>query len=246
MQAANQFTPDQLIVAGRRAEAQGQPAYALQFYRYVADQFPASTEAYEARDALFRLTPQNELPVSQRQQPHGGQTLGAATGYASPPHAQQGGQQGGQQGAPSPQQASFGELRPHNEPAAEPASRTRTERVKPRQRPAEPAAHASAVLQPARGYRIGRIVAAMLNTIGWLCLLGAIVMLPLIITAVTVKAFPKALKDAIAGSLMAFGGGTLGLLLIGLFAIFAGQVARATFDTADATRALYEANAGGQ
>jgi hypothetical protein len=53
-------------------------------------------------------------------------------------------------------------------------------------------------------------------------------------------------KENIAGNLMAFGGGTFGMLLVGLFAIFAGQVARATFDTADATRALYEATAAGE
>lgn len=80
MQAANQFTPDQLIVAGRRAESQGQPAYALQFYRYVADQFPTSTEAYEARDALFRLT-----PAAPETGPPRAPAAQIATGYAGPP-----------------------------------------------------------------------------------------------------------------------------------------------------------------
>ncbi len=227
MQAANQFTPDQLIVAGRRAEAQGQPAYALQFYRYVADHFPASTEAYEARDALFRLTPPNEQPASQRP---------PATGYSAPPQTVQ--------PAQATSQASLGEVRPHHEPAAAPAPRARAERAKAKpRRSAEAEAYEPQVLRPARGYRIGRIVAAMLNTIGWLSFIGAISMIPLMIAAMTVKAMPKGLKEYIAANLLIVSGGTFGLLLIGLFAIFAGQVARATFDTADATRALYESNA---
>ncbi len=228
MQAANQFTPDQLIVAGRRAEAQGQPAYALQFYRYVADHFPASTEAYEARDALFRLAPPPVEPVSQRQ---------PATGYAAPTHQHTHHQ--------PPQHAGHGELRAHADPVVEPAPRMRSERGKAKAR-AAPAETYEAPLRPARGYRVGRIVAAMLNTIGWLSLVGSIAMIPLLIMSLTVKAFPKGLKDAIAGNLVAFCGGTFGVLLVGLFAVFAAQVARATFDTADATRALYDANTGSE
>lgn len=234
MQAANQFTPDQLIVAGRRAEAQGQPAYALQFYRYVADQFPASTEAYEARDALFRLTPAAADAAQQRPQA----APNPATGYAHPPSAHQ---------ATPP--ASFGEVRPtaQHDPAAAPTQRPRAAKDARR---AEKARLASADADhtppsmPARGYRIGRLVAAMLNTIGWLLLVTAITMVPLLVTALTVKAFPKALKETIAGNLIAFSGGAFGALLVGLFAIFAAQVARASFDTADATRALLDANAG--
>lgn len=234
MQPANQFTPDQLIVAGRRAEAQGQPAYAMQFYRYVAEHFPQSTEAYEARDAMFRLTPPSEQAARQP---------ATATAYGAPT----------QQHAPVQHAslASLGEVRPHHEAAIEPVQRARaearaegrTERAKVRAAPpietqAQPA------LRPARGYRIGRVVAAMLNTIGWLSLLGAIAVVPLMIAALTVTTFPKGIKETIAGNLLTVSGGALGLLLIGLFAIFAAQVARATFDTADATRALFEANVG--
>jgi hypothetical protein len=57
MQAAQQFTADQLIVAGRRAEQQGNIAFAIQFYRHLAEAHPASAEAFEARDALYRLAP---------------------------------------------------------------------------------------------------------------------------------------------------------------------------------------------
>lgn len=259
MQAANQFTPDQLIVAGRRAEAQGQPAYALQFYRYVADHFPTSTEAYEARDALYRLTNPAEQPVAQRPQPNGyappappqaqlpPQTLPpphAATQQHPPPAHQP--PHPGTQSRPS--QASLGDVRPHHEPAQpEPASRQRAERPKSRARaaPQEAEAYEDSAARPARGYRIGRIVAAMLNTIGWLSLVGAVLLVPLMIAALTASSFPKGLKETIAGNILMVSGVTFGLLLLGLFAIFAAQVARATFDTADSVRALYDANAGG-
>jgi hypothetical protein len=252
MQAANQFTPDQLIVAGRRAEAQGQPAYALQFYRYVAEHFPSSTEAYEARDALFRLVPPSEQPLTHQ---------AAATNYAAPqaqvhlaqvhPAQVHPAQVHPQQG--HPQQASFGEHRPQGEQGT---ARPRTDTARPRPvdqpasrqtaRSASRSGHEATALRPPRGYRIGRLVAAMLNTIGWLSLIAAIALVPLMIAALAVKAFPKALKETIAGNLLAVGGIGFGLLLLGLFAIFAAQVARATFDTADATRALYEANTDGE
>lgn len=209
MQAASQFTPDQLIVAARRAEAQGQPAYALQFYRYVADHFPMTTEAYEARDALFRLAPSE--PASQPPR----QATGPATGYILP-------------GQPAASPPTLGDVRPiAPEVPAKPIE------TRPRRRPApEAAAH------PSRGHRLGRFVAAMLNTIGWLLLISSLAAVPLMVMTATVTALPKALRDVVTGNLLVVGGATFAGMLIGLFAIFAAQVSRAAFDTADAVRAL--------
>lgn len=55
LQAAPQFTPLQLLDAGRRAEAQGHIEAALQFYRQTVDQYAYCPEAAEAREALLRL-----------------------------------------------------------------------------------------------------------------------------------------------------------------------------------------------
>jgi hypothetical protein len=55
LQAAPQFSPHQLIDAGRRAEAEGQLDYAAQFYRHLADHYPYTAEAAEARNALGRI-----------------------------------------------------------------------------------------------------------------------------------------------------------------------------------------------
>ena len=55
LQGAPHFSPQQLIDAGRRAEAEGQFNYAAQFYRHLTDHFPYTAEAAEARNALGRI-----------------------------------------------------------------------------------------------------------------------------------------------------------------------------------------------
>ncbi len=55
--AAPQFTPTQLIDAGRRAEADGRPDLAVQFYRHVTENFAEAAQAAEAYGALGRIGP---------------------------------------------------------------------------------------------------------------------------------------------------------------------------------------------
>jgi hypothetical protein len=55
--AAPQFTPTQLIDAGRRAEAEGRPDLAVQFYRHVTENFAEAAQAAEAHGALGRIGP---------------------------------------------------------------------------------------------------------------------------------------------------------------------------------------------
>jgi hypothetical protein len=210
MQAQGQFTPEQLIVAGRRAEAQGQPAYALQFYRYIADHFASSTEAYEARDAIFRLNQPAPEAADYAGQP-------AANTYAQP------------QIAPAPTlEIGAAPTRPTGGRKSEKRSKRRADVEDTQPEASGPS------------YRIGRFVAAVIGTIGWLLFLVGLVMGPLMIVALTVKAIPKGIRDTIAGNLMVAGGMTFGTLFLGLFAIFAAQAARATFDTAEAVRYLLQ------
>jgi hypothetical protein len=214
-QAQGNFTPEQLIVAARRAEAQGQPAYALQFYRYIADNLSSSTEAYEARDAIYRLSPPEQhqspqLTNGYAQQP----TASAQADYRQTPSLEVG---------PGPN---------HGRPVTgRKASAKRKAAAVETDADDEPS-------YAAPGYRIGRLVAAMLSTMGWLMFISGLAMGPLIIVALTVKSIPKGLREGIAGNLIAVGGATFGMLFLGLFAIFAAQAARATFDTADAVRHL--------
>jgi hypothetical protein len=55
LQAAPQFTPFQLLDAGRRAEAEGHVDAAFRFYRQTIDQYAYGPEAAEAREGLARL-----------------------------------------------------------------------------------------------------------------------------------------------------------------------------------------------
>jgi hypothetical protein len=223
-QAQGNFTPEQLIVAARRAEAQGQPAYALQFYRFIADNFSSTTEAYEARDAIYRLSPP-DAPTASAANGY------PVNGYAPAPPASQ---TADYRTAPS---LEAGPGPSHVRPAT---SERKAKKTKAAAASVEADDDYADSDRPAPGYRIGRLVAAMLSTMGWLMFLGAVAMVPLMFAALTVKSLPKGLREAIASNLLVVGGGTFGMLFLGLMAIFAAQAARATFDTADAVRHLLD------
>ncbi|HEY7690505.1 MAG TPA: hypothetical protein VH835_17525 [Dongiaceae bacterium] len=53
--AAQQFTPSQILEAGRRAEAEGRTEYAVQFYRHLIDHHGGAPEAEAAHDALVLI-----------------------------------------------------------------------------------------------------------------------------------------------------------------------------------------------
>jgi hypothetical protein len=70
---APQFTPIQLIDAGRRAEAEGRPDLAVQFYRHVTENFAEAAQAAEAHGALGRIGPwQSTGGVTQQAAVHRG------------------------------------------------------------------------------------------------------------------------------------------------------------------------------
>jgi hypothetical protein len=218
MQTAAQVTPEQLIVAGRRAEQQGQIGYALQFYRYLAEKYPNTAEAFEARDALFRLhaadgQAQAQQPQSQPQS-----------------HSQR-------PAAPSQRPRPVAPVEQPPPPRAAPSelSVSSHDRSTPGERPARRAApHRD--LDGARGYRTGRFVAAILSTLGWLLLLLSVLGAGGLGVVLTVTAAPRALHELAAANLLFAIAGLAGALFLGLLAVFAGQLARATFDNADLTR----------
>lgn len=55
LQGSPQFTPRQLLDAGRRAEAEGKLDHAIQLYRHLTDHYAYTTEATEARNGLGRI-----------------------------------------------------------------------------------------------------------------------------------------------------------------------------------------------
>ena len=54
-QGSPQFTPRQLLDAGRRAEAEGKLDQANQLYRHLTDHYAYTIEAAEARNGLGRI-----------------------------------------------------------------------------------------------------------------------------------------------------------------------------------------------
>ena len=55
LQGSPQFTPRQLLDAGRRAEAEGKLDHAVQLYRHLTDHYAYTAEAAEARNGLGRI-----------------------------------------------------------------------------------------------------------------------------------------------------------------------------------------------
>jgi hypothetical protein len=61
--ALPQFTPAQVLDAGRRAEAEGRFEFAQQFYRHLVTYYANSQEAAEAQDGLRRIGGQGSMPA---------------------------------------------------------------------------------------------------------------------------------------------------------------------------------------
>lgn len=61
-QASLQFTPRQLLDAGRRAEAEGKPDLAQQFYGHLSDHYGHTPEAAEGRHSLARIGSAGHYP----------------------------------------------------------------------------------------------------------------------------------------------------------------------------------------
>jgi hypothetical protein len=55
LQGTPQFTPRQLLDAGRRSETEGKTDFAVQFYLHLAEHYGQTPEAVEARTALSRM-----------------------------------------------------------------------------------------------------------------------------------------------------------------------------------------------
>lgn len=266
---ALQVGPEQLFAAAQRAEAEGRIGYAVQVYHQLADAFPTSREAYDARDALVRLMPpagdpgydQPHAPPQHAMQPP------AQSAYAAPAPQLQPALQPPPMHLPSPQprtgtpRAQARDIHAplpaptHGEPGAlhaghhghpghpvhpAPVAAPRREALRRAAPAAAPAARMSEAAPP-RGYRIGRLVAATLTSMGWMLLGLTLVVVMLVIATFTVGGVPRGLREALIGQIPLTIAGTVGLFLVSLMAIFAGQTARATFDTAETVRHLLAA-----
>jgi hypothetical protein len=229
-QNSQQFTSAQILEAGQRAEVEGRLEYAIQFYRHLTDHLPRSPEAAIAREALSKL---GALPSgSERTAP--AQTNGSAgpsyyTSASPLPNNGNGLPNSGNGAVPPPQQY---------------ARPTGTAIVPRRPQPNPSAANTAApkpvfsIPKSKRRYRTGRFFARFFSVLGFLqmgvgvglmiaALLsqfgGGIAMLPAIIAS---------------QSPMLAGGAGSALLFFGSVQVLGGQLARAIFDQASASRDL--------
>lgn len=240
-QGSQQFTPSQILEAGRRAESEGRIEYAIQFYRHLTDHLGRTAEAATAREALARLgaasgpspagiagtLPQVAPPAKINGHAHA--TMPGPTAMPSPiqpmpgtqPNALPTAPQAGPAMRPQTPSANAGSAlvpRPAQASAAEQQAKRRL--VLPRSR---------------RRYRTGRLFARLVTFLGFieiavgiaLVLLGLAGRLGLGGSAVAEFASAQQIVGAAAG---------LSVIGIGLFQVLGGQLARAAFDIASANR----------
>jgi len=214
-QSKQQFSPDQILEAGRRAETQGQGEYAIQFFRHLVEFYPTSNEAAVAREALQRLTPRN--------------------GEVAPAVARNGTPQRNPLD-PKPGDAAVRDpLRPPVQPVRSQAPPQHPQPPQP-PRPHEPrnagAANARERIElqlpaAANGFLLGRSIAVLVLALGIVLLVAgiAIIAMGAILGAVPLVP-PIAPPSTLGGALAA----------IGVVLAFIGQFTLATFATANATR----------
>lgn len=215
-----QFTADQILEAGRRAEAEGQYDYAIQFYKHVADYHPGTREALLAQDALKQLAHHRPEPASTGSH-NGAPSWPPPTAAPVEPEPRSG------RGRPSAQPPLPRMLEPPPPGAGRDARSWPDAAPTPSQSEAVPGPAPWSLPAPARGYRVGRALAAVGVLVGTIvALLGGVV------AVAALTAAPWLMLPS--GPITAAGG--LGALVVGLGLIFAAQCARALFDTALASR----------
>jgi hypothetical protein len=195
LQGSPQFTPRQLLDAGRRAEAEGKLDHASQLYRHLTDHYGYTAEAAEARNGLGRLG------------------VGTAGGGPPPSWTENGA------AAPAPWPLLLAQDR-----ASDRASATH---AGPRVRPVPTVRH----------YRTGRVLAALASCAGWLMVAAGVATIPLVLAAdprMLQRELPNAMSLGLVGLLAA----AVVCSIVGLIVVFWGQMARALFDQANATREL--------
>jgi hypothetical protein len=235
---AAQFSPGQILEAGRRAENDGRVGYAIQFYRHLTDHHGWSPEAAIAKEALTRLS--NFRPTGEATSggPANGQPMPQ---HAPPPQTWAQPPQGGPlaqvpvapgYGSQVPGQGQVNSARPHA-PMVQPARGAFAIGQAAAAPSTSDAPLPLRLPEPERRYRIGTVVAWLLFGIGLILMIAGLAFLAL--HAIGLK-LPGAL-----GTILGFTGGMPGALAIfavGVTQVFAAQIGRALFDNANATRDL--------
>lgn len=225
VQESPQFTPSQVLDAGRRAETEGRGEYALQFYRHLVENYPGSGEAAAAMSALTRLganphaslvsrlAPQPPFPAAAPAEPRFDVSMGGPA--MNNPYEQ------GRPYEPAFQQAS-GYAPAQSAPSAPQygAGDAYAEQALMLELPARP-----------RDYRTGRFLARMFSWLG-----GIIAVMGVAFVVLAVLSPRLAASIPLVGSWGSGAFTSVLLIFAGLFQIMLGQFVRAGFDQSIAAR----------
>jgi len=215
LQSSPTFTPPEILLAGRKAEAEGRLDYAVQFYRHLSDYYARTPEAAEARDSLQRL---NAFAAPEpRTQPGNGYEAQLAAASTQP--------------VTEYAQPSAGWVAPQAPARTPPAQLPVAVRQRRRAAPELPA--------PPHGYRIGRALAVLVMVFGWLTTAAGAALL----AARFIVGFEATGMDGMSGMMVWPGIIVMGLLLI-LAGEVAHAIFRMTNATSDLA-AMTRARAGG-
>lgn len=226
-QQSPQFTPSQVLEAGRRAETEGRGEYALQFYRHLVENYPGTGEAAAAQSALSRILSNSNASLSSRLAPP--PPLPAPT--ASDPRFDLA-------LAGPPLNNPFDQARSYEPPFQQPTGYAPAQQA-PTPPPYAPTeAHSDPHLMvelpsSPRDYRTGRFLARLFSWLGGLSsLLGIALLVLSVVSPRLVSALPLigALNTGPLSSLL--------LVVGGLFQIMIGQLVRAVLDHSLAARDL--------
>ena len=203
----NQFTPKQVLDAGRRAETDGKWNYAIQFYQYVVAHHPSTAEANEADVALRRLNGDEALRQHGTNKAHANGSYGAHVAVQT------------------------------SEPTTPITSQLRTtqrshsdgnglEKSRPRMAAVAGGAAPRIKLRVKR-YRLGRFTATLAGVSGFIALLVGLGALGVSVFASVVGQVPPTVLAFAFGPFV-----SAGLIGVGCLLILLAQMAKAIFDQA--------------
>jgi hypothetical protein len=229
MHGAPNYTPHQIWEAGQQAEATHRFKYAVQFYQHLTEHYSQTPEAAYARDRLAQIAAHSAQPG---QSDHPVHDAPRTRDRGSRSHTGGGATQVATTGVPGlgvPAIARHGdETTAHRGPRAAHAVAKRGTSHDPRN-------HNSTQYSSKSHYPLGRMFARGLSLVGWLALLVGVAG-GLATGAILYGILPVATLG-IGAVVVPFAWPALGA---GVVLILVGAIARASFDTADATRELVE------
>jgi hypothetical protein len=231
-----QFTPGQMLEAGRRAEIQGHPDQAVHIYRFLVEQHPQSIEGSSAQEALRRLSaprrheadpatrpPAQTPPTAPRARDNGAlpnlardPQFRAANGHVPMPPAP----------ALAPRGLDAREHPPQAAPRAAPLQPVPAVIPQAANLPSILTPHVTAPAVP-HHYGVGRTLAWIITVIGAATMIGSFALSGLVIAGLAAVLGPF----GALGLYVLIGGAVSGTVML-MF----GQIALAIFDTANATQ----------